>query len=125
MLYAIYSLQHSSDDFFTFNFSRYPPLRLFASGEEARYTIVSAPFSGLVMNNFGRAIMNPTGPRGLLQMLVTTVPGCTALTVTPVPWSFLASSSVNRTRASLDCPYAFHPPYSFSKLISSKLMCPL
>ena len=77
-------------------------------GDDARYTIVSAPFSGEIAPSF-REAHQPLADRaagGQSPNRVATNPGCRELAVTPVPAKRLASARVNRMLQSFDRRYA-------------------
>ena len=73
--------------------TKYLPLKPSTSGEDAKYTEVCAPFSGLFMRGLNVLTVNPKIPETPLPKLVLTpAPGCRQLAVTPVPSSLLAIS---------------------------------
>src|SRR5664280_1755037 len=86
--------------------TKYQPVTSVTSGDDARYTDVRAPCSGVRMNGlitFTPKARNPVASPSRAYP-VATVPGCRQLAVTPVPTSLRASSSVKRMLASFDRP---------------------
>ncbi len=80
------------------------PVTPSASGEEASHTAVSAPFSGDLNSSFCAFEASVPKPVSRLTvMLVPTMPGFAAFTITPVPANFSARAYVNMTPASFDC----------------------
>src|SRR2546426_9801750 len=84
---------------FTWRCTKYCPLRFATVGDATRKIGVSAPFAGLLKNiRTNRKILGVSS----LARFVLITPGWTAFTVTPVPASRRAYSTVKRICASFD-----------------------
>jgi hypothetical protein len=77
---------------------------LATSGDEARYTMVSAPFSGEIAKILATRTACERNPPLPSPKRVATKPGCKQLAVTPCPAQRRASSRVKRILQSFDRP---------------------
>src|SRR5437879_3385736 len=89
----------SRDGAWTYRFTKYCPVRFATVGDATRKIGVSAPFAGLLKNI--RTTRKILGVSSLARFVLIT-PGWTAFTVTPVPASRRAYSTVKRICASFD-----------------------
>ena len=86
--------------------SKYSPVTPSTSGETARYVSARPPSSGESIRRLATARNGRAYHGARDQMSVATLPGCTALTVTPNGASSAASDRAYSTLASLEREYA-------------------